>query len=228
VKAEPIVALDVPDPTRAMRIVDRLGSTCRFYKVGSELFTAAGPAVVRSLLDAGCDVFLDLKFHDIPTTVEHAARRAAELGVRLVTVHAVGGRAMVERAVAGAGATCGVLAVTVLTSLDGEGLAAAWGRDQVDLRCEVLRLAGDASAAGAHGVVCSGWEAAAVRERHGDALRILVPGIRLEGGPTHDQARAMTPAAAAAAGASYVVVGRAVTQAADPLAAMESVRRSIG
>jgi orotidine-5'-phosphate decarboxylase len=220
VKAEPIVALDVPDATAAMRIVDRLGSTCRFYKVGSELFTAAGPAVVRSLLDAGCDVFLDLKFHDIPTTVEHAARRAAELGVRLVTVHAVGGQAMVERAVAGAGATCGVLAVTVLTSLDSEGLAAAWGRDPVDLRCEVLRLAGDASACGAHGVVCSGWEAAAVRERHGDALRILVPGIRLEGGPTHDQARAMTPAAAAAAGASYVVVGRAVTQAADPLAAM--------
>jgi orotidine-5'-phosphate decarboxylase len=227
VTAEPIVALDVPDATAAMEIVDRLGTACRFYKVGSELFTGAGPAVVRALRDAGCDVFLDLKYHDIPTTVEHAAHTAADLGVRLLTVHAAGGRAMLERAVAGAGSSCGVLGVTVLTSLDRATLAATWGREQVDLRHEVLRLAGEAGAAGVHGVVCSGWEVAAVRDRFGDALRILVPGIRLEGGTTHDQARVMTPAAAAAAGASYLVLGRAVTQAADPLAAMETVRAAI-
>lgn len=227
-KVEPIVALDVPDATGAMRIVDALGTLCRFYKVGSELFTGAGPAVVRALRDAGCDVFLDLKYHDIPTTVERAARTAADLGVRLLTVHVTGGRAMLEGAVAGAGSSCGVLAVTVLTSLDGERLAAAWGREPLDLRREVLRLAGEASAAGAHGVVCSGWEVAAVRERFGETLRVLVPGIRLEDGATHDQARVMTPAAAVAAGASYLVLGRAVTRSSDPAAAMAAVRAAIG
>jgi orotidine-5'-phosphate decarboxylase len=228
VKAEPIVALDVPDATAAMAIVDRLAGACRFYKVGNELFTAAGPAVVRSLRDAGCDVFLDLKYHDIPTTVEHAARSAADLGVRLLTIHAAGGRPMLERAVAGAGASCGILAVTVLTSLTAEQLAEAWGRDRLDVSAEVLRLSAAARAAGAHGVVCSGREAAAVRARYGDALRILVPGIRLEGGASHDQARVATPAEAAAAGASYLVLGRAITQAEDPVAAMQSVRRAIG
>lgn len=219
----PIVALDVPTAIDAMAIVRRLGESCRFYKVGLELFTAEGPAVVRALREGGSDVFLDLKFHDIPNTVRGAARSAAALGVRLLTVHAVGGRGMLDAAVEGAGEGCGVLAVTVLTSMDAASQAAVWGRDGLRVVDEVLRLSDLARAAGAHGIVCSGAEAAAVRARHGDALRLLVPGIRLAGGDSHDQARVVTPAAAAAAGASYLVLGRAVTAAADPRSAMAGV-----
>jgi len=225
--AIPIVALDVPNADRAMALVGELGDACRYYKVGLELFTAEGPAVVRAVRDAGSDVFLDLKFHDIPNTVRGAARSAAALGARLLTVHASGGRAMLEAAVEGAGERCGVLAVTVLTSMDAAGQAAAWGRAALDVRDEVLRLADLARAAGAHGVVCSGDEVAGVRERHGDALRVLVPGIRLAGSATHDQARVATPLAAAAAGASYLVLGRAVTAAADPREAMAEVARQL-
>ena len=219
----PIVALDVPAAAPALSLVRTLGDACRFYKIGLELFTAEGPAVVRAVRDGGNDIFLDLKFHDIPNTVRGATRSAASLGARLLTVHGSGGRAMLEAAVEGAGQGCGVLAVTVLTSMDAAGQAAAWGRSQMTVRDEVLRLADLARAAGAHGIVCSGEEAAAVRERHGDALRLLVPGIRLAGGATHDQARVVTPAAAAAAGASYLVLGRAVTGAADPGSAMAEV-----
>ena len=219
----PIVALDTPHLEGALALVSRLGEACRFYKVGSELFTAEGPRVVRRLRDAGCDVFLDLKFHDIPNTVRAGVRRGAALGAALVTVHAGGGRAMLEAAVEGAGDRCGVLAVTVLTSLDAAALGEAWGREALSVRHEVLRLAALARAAGAHGIVCSGEEAADVRARHGADLRLLVPGVRLAGGTTHDQARVVTPAQAAAAGASYIVVGRAVTGAVDPEAAMAAV-----
>jgi orotidine-5'-phosphate decarboxylase len=217
------VALDVPEAGQAMDMVRRLGDACDFYKVGLELFTAEGPSVVRALRETARDVFLDLKFHDIPNTVRGAARSAARLGARLLTVHASGGRAMLEAAVDGAGERCGVLGVTVLTSMDAAAQAAAWGRDEIRVEDEVLRLAELARAAGAHGIVCSGEEARAVRARHGDALRLLVPGVRLAGGATHDQARVVTPAAAGAAGASYVVLGRAVTAAADPRAAMSEV-----
>ncbi|MEJ7813475.1 MAG: orotidine-5'-phosphate decarboxylase, partial [Gemmatimonadaceae bacterium] len=124
-----IVALDVPDATQALALVQRLGSGCTFYKVGLELFTAEGPAIVRTLVEHGKDVFLDLKFHDIPNTVRGAARSVSRLGARLLTVHASGGEAMLRAAVDGAGNACGVLGVTVLTSLDGPSLAAAWGRD---------------------------------------------------------------------------------------------------
>ena len=222
----PIVALDVPGAREAMALVDRLAGSCRFYKVGSELFAAEGPSVVRDLRARGCDVFLDLKFHDIPNTVRGAVRSAARLGAALVTVHASGGLAMLDAAVEGAGALgdgCGVLAVTVLTSLDAPALGQSWGRENVDVAGEVLRLAGLARRAGAHGVVCAGTEAAAVRAEHGAALAVLVPGIRLDGGTRDDQARVVTPAAAVAAGATYLVLGRAVTAAADPLAAMQQV-----
>jgi orotidine-5'-phosphate decarboxylase len=230
----PIVALDVPDLAGAMRIVRTLGDACGFYKVGSELFTAEGPDVVRALRTAGKEVFLDLKFHDIPNTVRAGVRSAARLGVRLVTVHGAGGAAMLQAARDGAdeGAAdrgesegnrprCGVLAVTVLTSMDAAALGGAWGRVGVVVRDEVLRLAGLAADAGLHGVVCSGDEAAAVRGAHGARLARLVPGVRLAGGAAHDQARVVTPAEAAAAGATYVVLGRAVTAAPDPAAAME-------
>lgn len=225
-----IVALDVPSAERALSLVDRLGDACDFVKVGSELFTAAGPAVVRSLREGGRDVFLDIKLHDIPNTVRGAARSAAALGARLLTVHASGGRAMVEAAVEGAGEGegegCGVLAVTVLTSLDAPSLGAAWGRRVDDVMAEVLRLAEVARAAGAHGIVCSGAESGAVHERFGDALRILVPGIRLPGGSAHDQRRVVTPEGAVRAGASYLVLGRVVTEAADPAATLRAIQGS--
>ncbi|HET9685356.1 MAG TPA: orotidine-5'-phosphate decarboxylase [Gemmatimonadaceae bacterium] len=227
-RAIPIVALDVGSAGDALDLVRRLGESCRFYKVGSELFTAAGPSVVKALRDEGADVFLDLKLHDIPNTVAGAVRSAARLGVRLLTVHAVGGAAMLRAAQeaassAAAESGCNLLAVTVLTSFDAESLAVAWGRENVEVEREVVRLAGEAASAGLHGVVCSGAEAAAVRGTYGDRLALLVPGIRLAGGSSHDQRRVMTPAAAQAAGASYLILGRAVTAAADPVRAMRTV-----
>ena len=229
-RATPIVALDFPSADAALSLARSLGDRCRFYKVGNELFTATGPAIVRALRDElGADVFLDLKFHDIPNTVAGAVRSAARLGVRLLTVHASGGAAMLDAAGKAArdagGDTCGVLGVTALTSLDSTTLASAWGRtDGLDMEREVLRLAGLAADAALHGIVCSGAELGAVRSQFGDVLAPLVPGIRLQGGEAHDQRRVMTPSAAQAAGARYLVLGRAVTAAPDPAAAMERVQ----
>jgi orotidine-5'-phosphate decarboxylase len=217
-----IVPLDVPTVDDAVELVDHLGELCRFYKVGNELFTAAGPAVVSELRARGRDVFLDLKFHDIPNTVAGGVRSAARLGARLVTVHATGGAAMLRAAVDAAGVGCGVMAVTVLTSLSAAELAAAWGRQSdVDVSSEVLRLAELAAESGAHGIVCSGREAALVRDRFGGRLAVLVPGIRAAGGAVQDQARVVTPADAARAGARYAIIGRMVTAAPDRRAAME-------
>ena len=148
-RALPIVALDVPDSGRALGIVDLLGDQCRFYKIGSELFAAAGPDVVRAVKERGAEVFLDLKFHDIPHTVRGAVASAASLGVRLLTVHASGGPAMLRAAVEAAGPECRILAVTVLTSLDAAALAQCWGKPVPDVAAEVLRLAGLARDAGA-------------------------------------------------------------------------------
>jgi orotidine-5'-phosphate decarboxylase len=228
-RAVPIVALDFSDADSALAIARRLGDRCRFYKVGSELFTRAGPTIVRALREEqGADVFLDLKFHDIPNTVAGAVRSAARLGVRLVTVHASGGGPMLLAAQRAAeeisGRECGILAVTVLTSLDAGVLGAVWGRaDALELEREVLRLAELAAASGLHGIVCSGAEVGAVRGRFGDRLAPLVPGIRLAGGEAHDQSRVMTPAAAQRAGARYLVLGRAVTADEDPVGAMDRV-----
>jgi len=228
-RAVPIVALDYPDADAALAMARRLGERCRFYKVGSELFTAAGPAIVRALREEqGADVFLDLKFHDIPNTVAGAVRSAARLGARLLTVHASGGGPMLLAARRAAeemsGDRCGILAVTILTSLDAGVLGAAWGRsDALEMEREVLRLADLAAASGLHGIVCSGAEVGAIRARFGDRLAPLVPGIRLAGGDAHDQARVMTPAAAQRAGARYLILGRAVTADADPIGAMDRV-----
>ncbi|MEO7082787.1 MAG: orotidine-5'-phosphate decarboxylase [Gemmatimonadaceae bacterium] len=220
----PIIALDVPSGAAALALVDELGERCRFYKVGNELFTAAGPDLVRKLRSRGCEVFLDLKFHDIPNTVAGGVRNAAALGARLVTVHASGGVAMLQAAAEAAGDACKVLAVTVLTSLNAADVSIAWGRrDAVDLSVEVERLAGLAHAAGAHGVVCSGQEASAVSARYGSGLAVLVPGVRAAGGAAQDQARVVTPRAAAAAGARYIVVGRMVTAAPDRAAAYDQM-----
>jgi orotidine-5'-phosphate decarboxylase len=220
----PIIALDVPTAQDALDLVDYFGSQCRFYKVGNELFTVAGPAIVREIRARDCDVFLDLKFHDIPNTVAGGVRNAAALGARLVTVHAAGGAAMLDAAVEAAGDWCGVLAVTVLTSLDASAVASAWGRtDQLDVEIEVMRLAQLAAGVGAHGIVCSGREASRVRAQFGDGLAVLVPGVRATSVATDDQSRVVTPSEVAAAGARYAVIGRMVTAAADRHASMDSV-----
>lgn len=229
--ALPIVALDVPDIAAALEIVDELGESCRFYKVGSELFTACGPGVVRELRAREAEVFLDLKLHDIPNTVAGGVRGAASLGARIVTVHAAGGEEMIRAAVkAGRDVgDCAVFAVTLLTSLDASAVARIWGRgERVDVEAEVVRLAGIANSGGAAGVVCSGREARVVKSRFGDSLQLLIPGIRLAGGATHDQSRTASPAEAVAAGADYVVVGRAVTAAPDRVAAMREILSQLG
>lgn len=221
--AIPIVALDYPDSASALRLVSLLGESCRFYKVGSELFTASGPSVVEAIRRVGCDVFLDLKLHDIPNTVAGAMRGIRGMGVRLATVHASGGRRMIEAAVEAAGEECGVLAVTVLTSLDSASLGEVLGVEDADMAGSVIRLAALASAGGARGIVCSGEEARLVRARFGPTLELLVPGVRLPGDAAGDQSRIVTPEDAAAAGADYLVLGRTVTAAASPEAAMNSV-----
>jgi len=235
---EIIVALDVATNAEAQALVGRLGASCDFYKVGLELFAAEGPEVVRWLRSQGKRVFVDLKLHDIPNTVRGAARSVSRLGASLLTVHASGGREMIAAAVAGAAegaaegatgsaASCGILGVTVLTSMDAGGVEEAWGRQQVVVQGEVERLAGLVAEAGAVGIVCSGHEAAGVRSRFGQRLGLLVPGIRLAGGATHDQRRVMTPSAAAEAGARWLILGRAVTGAHDPVAAMAEVRADL-
>jgi orotidine-5'-phosphate decarboxylase len=194
-------------------------------KLGLEFFLANGAAGVRLIDDR--PVFLDLKLHDIPNTVRQAARRAAALDARLLTVHASGGEAMLAAAVDGAGANCGILGVTVLTSLAPQELAEAWGRGPwIDLKAEVIRLAGLADSAGAHGIVCSGVEVGAVVQRF-PRLWPLVPGVRPVGTGTHDQARVVTPEAAAAAGARYLIIGRAVTAAPDPLGAWDAIAQAV-
>jgi orotidine-5'-phosphate decarboxylase len=227
VSVTPIVALDFPDATRALEMVETLGDTCRFYKVGSELFTAEGPVIVARLRENGCRVFLDLKLHDIPNTVASTVRRIGEMGSALRTVHASGGRAMLGAAAVAAreNGVCRLLAVTLLTSLDASSAADAWGSRSLDVREQVMRLAAIAHEEGAHGIVCSGQEAAVVRQAEGSGFDILVPGIRLGGDSVADQMRAVTPYAAARAGADYIVLGRSVTGSEDPRRAMEEARR---
>ena len=231
VNTTPILALDVPTHAAALALVGELGDACRFYKVGTELFTAAGPATVQAIRAQQCEVFLDLKFHDIPNTVAAGVRNAARLGASLVTVHASGGGAMLRAAADAArdaGGGCRVFAVTILTSLSAEAVARAWGRSSdLDVEAEVLRLADAAAEAGAHGVVCGGGEARSVVERFGDRLSILVPGVRAAGTSAQDQARVVTPREAAQAGARYIVVGRMVTGAANRRQAMEAVGREL-
>jgi orotidine-5'-phosphate decarboxylase len=228
VSVTPIVALDVKSLGAALSLVERLDRSARFYKVGSELFTRAGPEVVSAIRARQCDVFLDLKFHDIPNTVASAVAAAADMGVAMTTVHASGGMAMLRSAVEAATPECRVFAVSVLTSLDATALAASWGRStKVDVEEEVLRLARLAVDAGVGGFVCSGHEAAAVRKELGRHLALVVPGIRFAQGASHDQARVVTPADAARAGADYVVIGRAVTAAADPVDAMRRLNAEL-
>jgi orotidine-5'-phosphate decarboxylase len=220
--ARGIVALDVPGVAEAGRFVDALGEAVGFYKIGLELFTAAGPPAVADLAGRGKRVFLDLKLHDIPSTVAGAARAASRLGATLLTVHAGGGGDMVRAAAQAVDARTRVIAVTALTSLDPARLPPHFRRDW-PLEEIVLALAEEALTAGAAGIVCAGTEVEKVKRRFGPACACVVPGIRPRGGAKHDQARAVTPAEALRAGADYLVIGRAVTAAADPLAAWHAL-----
>lgn len=222
----PIVALDVGSARAALTLVEQVPQA-EFVKVGLQLFSAAGPDLVRTLREMDRRVFLDLKLHDIPNTVARAVESAAHLGVELLTLHVSGGEKMLQAArsavgPAGSGGPA-LLGVTVLTSLSGAELSDAWGRGSLDLGEEVLRLAALAKAAELDGVVASVHEAAAIRARTGEALRILTPGIRLPGDAAGDQARVATPGAAVRAGVDYLVIGRSVTAAADPAAAFQRV-----
>lgn len=222
--AEIIVALDFASGDDAMSMVDRLGSEGGFYKVGLELYTRAGPDFVRSLTQMGRRVFLDLKLHDIPNTVVGGVRAAADLGVELLTVHCSGGRAMLEAAAEAAAGRLAVVGVTLLTSLTAEDVEAVWGRSGVNMGDEVLRLGALAKEAGLSGVVASGSEVARLKSELGVGFKVVTPGIRPRGGDIADQARVVTPAAAAASGSDYLVVGRPVTRAEDPAAALRAIR----
>ena len=225
-----IVALDLPNGNAATRMAERLQGHAGMFKVGSELFTAEGPVPVRYLVTTGQRVFLDLKFHDIPNTVRAAAREAAELGVSMVNVHASGGRKMMEAAlegahsvgpVAGNGARPRVLAVTILTSLESQDLEEL-GISGAPVEA-VVRLARLAQSAGLDGVVASPREISAIRQACGPGFLIVTPGIRPASAATNDQARIATPARAIAAGADYLVVGRPITGAPDPVAAADAI-----
>ncbi len=221
-----IVALDVADGDAAEAAARRLSGHVGLIKIGLELFVAEGPAVVRRLRAAApeLDVFLDLKLHDIPNTMVGAIRSARTLGARFITVHAGSGVAHLRACVDAAGPALQVLAVTVLTSQDATACAEA-GHTRAPAELVALR-AGCARAAGCAGVVCSGQELAAVREVAPDLLRV-VPGIRPAGGEVGDQKRVMTPGVAIAAGASYLVIGRPILAAADPVAAADAIAAEI-
>jgi orotidine-5'-phosphate decarboxylase len=217
-----IVALDAPDAAAARSLVATLAGRVGMFKVGSQLFTAAGPGFVRELVERGERVFLDLKFHDIPNTVAGAVESAVRLGVSLVDAHALGGAAMLRAAArAREGTEARLLAITILTSHDATTLGEVGLSG--DITGAVLRLATLARDSGADGVVASPHEVAAIRAACGPGFLIVAPGIRPAGATAHDQARAATPAAAVAAGADYIVVGRPITEAADPAAAAAAI-----
>ena len=228
-----IVALDVDALDAALALMDRLDGLVRRYKIGSQLFTACGPAAVEAVHKRGAAVFLDLKFHDIPSTVAGAAREAARLGVFMFDVHACGGRAMMQAAAEAAAAATPpgarrplAIAVTVLTSLDRAALQREL-RVASSVEGHVLHLAGLARAAGLDGCVASPGEIAPLRNHLGAGWVIVTPGVRPAGGDPHDQSRVATPAAAARAGAHYLVVGRPITAAPDPAAAARAILHDI-
>lgn len=226
--AEIVVALDVLSAAEAVRLIDRLPEL-RWVKVGSILMTREGPALIRMFTARGLRVFLDLKWHDISNTVAGAVSAARELGVSMATVHALGGRAMMEAAAAAAGREIALVGVTVLTSHDAASFNRATGRTSgASLESEVERLAREAMGAGLDGIVCSPKEASLVRRAAGADALIVVPGIRRVSDPIGDQVRTATPGAAIANGATHLVVGRPILGAADPAAVFRELRGETG
>lgn len=224
-----IVALDYAEAAPALALVDRLApGQCRL-KVGKELFTVAGPKLIEQLMQRGFEVFLDLKFHDIPNTTAQACKAAASLGVWMVNVHALGGRKMMEgarEALANFNQRPRLIAVTVLTSMGAADLS------EIGIHASpadmVQRLAALAQASGLDGVVCSAQEAGLLRQQHGPDFFLVTPGIRPANAAANDQTRIMTPQAALAAGSSYLVIGRPITQAADPLQTLQAINLDLG
>jgi orotidine-5'-phosphate decarboxylase len=229
-----IVALDFANPMHALALADRLDARHCALKVGKEMFVVAGPEPVRWMIERGFNVFLDLKFHDIPNTVAPACAAATRLGVWMLNVHAVGGRAMLTAAresVDSAAATRSakpplLIAVTVLTSLTDADMREQGVSDTA--ATQAVKLARMTAACRLDGVVCSAVEAPALRAALGPAFKLVTPGIRPAGSAKDDQARIITPVAAVANGADYLVVGRPITQAPDPVAALAEINASIG
>lgn len=223
-----IVALDYADAASALALVERLDPALCRLKVGKELFTVAGPDLVRALVARGFEVFLDLKFHDIPNTVAAACRASAALGVWMLNVHASGGRRMMtaaQEALAGLSQRPLLIAVTVLTSMSAEDLSEVGVADAP--ADQVLRLARLTQQCGLDGVVCSAQEAAMLRADLGADFRLVTPGIRPAGAETGDQRRVMTPSEAIRAGATDLVIGRPITASSDPLAALKNIQTEL-
>ncbi|GFD70466.1 orotidine 5'-phosphate decarboxylase [Alteromonas sp. KUL156] len=224
-----IVALDYDNKDTALAFVDKLDPNLCKLKVGKEMFTLFGPDLVKILIAKGFDVFLDLKFHDIPNTVAKACKAAADLGVWMVNVHASGGLPMMQAAKEAIANSTNpqtkLIAVTVLTSMDESQLADVVSG--VTPEQQVLRLAALTEQAGLDGIVCSAQEASVLRERHNDDFLLVTPGIRPIGADAGDQKRVMTPPDAMKAGVSYLVMGRPITKADDPIAVLEAVNASI-
>jgi orotidine-5'-phosphate decarboxylase len=232
-RTEIIVALDTASGGRALELVRSLRGQISIFKVGLELYTATGPSIVREIKGLGAEVFLDLKFHDIPNTVARAAAEAARLGVAMLDLHLSGGAAMIRRAVDEVEATCtlnqirrpALLGITVLTSLGDESLPALG--IQRTAQEQVLALATMGQEAGLDGVVASPRELQSLRGRLGPDSVLVTPGIRPEGAPVDDQVRTLTPREAAQAGADYLVIGRPITGADSPAVAARDILRSI-
>ncbi|MGB0217042.1 MAG: orotidine-5'-phosphate decarboxylase [Alteromonas oceani] len=228
-EARVIVALDFDDADKAMALVDQLDPAACKLKVGKEMFTLFGPEFVKSLIAKGFDIFLDLKFHDIPNTVAKACKAAAEMGVWMVNVHASGGMEMMKaakNAIAGSShPQTKLIAVTVLTSMDQAQLNDVV--PEVSPAEQVKKLAQLTADSGLDGVVCSAKEAVMLRETHNDEFLLVTPGIRPAGADVGDQKRVMTPVDAIDAGVSYLVMGRPITQAENPLAALQAVNQSL-
>ncbi len=223
-----IVALDVPSADAALSLVERLGDRVDYYKIGSPLFTRIGPAIVREIKARGKRVFLDLKYHDIPSTVGNAVESARELDVDMLTLHASGGGAMLRAAADAAGENGPrLLGVTILTSFTADDVENVWDKKILSVRDEVVRLAALAADSGLHGIVSSPLEAETLKRRHGAQFIVVTPGIRHAGNQLGDQARTATPADATRAGADYLVIGRPIVEAADPAAVVDAVRADI-
>jgi orotidine-5'-phosphate decarboxylase len=219
-----IVALDVPTQAAALALADRLQGTCNWFKVGLELFVAAGPAVVEALAGRGYSIFLDLKLHDIPNTVASAVRSTGSLGARMLTIHAAGGPVMLAaaaNAAAGLATPPELLAVTVLTSMDQAQVTAIGVPRSPSEQVELLARMGMES--GIRGFVCSPQEVSLLRKLTGAEGVLVIPGIRPSGADKGDQQRIATPAHALSQGASYLVVGRPITQALDPVSAAREI-----
>jgi orotidine-5'-phosphate decarboxylase len=225
--AELVVAFDLASGREALALAGRLAGL-KWAKLGPVLYVREGPALVREFAARGVRVFLDLKWHDIPTTVAGAVTAARDLGVGMATVHCLGGRAMLEAAARAAGADLPLVGVTVLTSHDAADLEAVLGRGVPDLGFEAERLARMAVQAGLRGVVASGHELGLLREALGPDPWIVVPGIRLPGDAAGDQARTVAPDEAVRRGATHLVVGRPITAAPDPVAAYRRLAEAAG